>query len=69
MGALPGAGIWVKVLQVARLLLLLGVLAAGAGHGGAEEDVDDEHDEEEDAEGDTEVEEPDRGDPAALADV
>ena len=45
------------------------MLAAGAGHGGAEEDVDDEHDEEEDAEGDAEVEQPDRGDPAALADV
>ena len=69
MRSLPGTSIWVKVLQVARLLLLLGVLAAGAGHGRAEEDVDDEHDKEEDAKGDAEVEEPDRRDPTALADV
>ena len=36
---------------------------------GAEEDIDDEHDQEEDAKGDAEVEEPDRRDPTALADV
>ena len=69
MRSLPGTSIWVEVLQVARLLLLLGVLAAGAGHGRAEEDVDDEHDKEEDAKGDAEVEQPDRRDPTALADV
>lgn len=69
MRSLPGTSIWVEVLQVARLLLLLGVFAAGAGHGRAEEDVDDEHDKEEDAKGDAEVEEPDRRDPTALADV
>ena len=40
-----------------------------AGHGRAEEDIDDEHDQEEDAKGDAEVEEPDRRDPTALADV
>ena len=45
------------------------MLAAGAGHGRAEEDVDDEHDQEEDAEGDAEVEKPDRRDSTALADV
>ena len=45
------------------------MLAAGAGHCRAEEDVDDEHDQEEDAEGDAEVEKPDWRDSTALADV
>ena len=45
------------------------MLGAGAGHGRAEEDVDDQHDEEENAEGDAEIEKPDRGNPTALADV
>ena len=40
-------------------------LAEGAGHGGAEEDVDDEHEEEEDAEHDAEVLQP-RGPHAAC---
>ena len=42
------------------------MLAARAGHSRTEEDVDDKHHKEKDAEGDAEVEEPNRGDAAII---
>lgn len=58
---MPGA-IRVIVLDDARVLLDdLGACTA-AGHGRAEEDVDDEHDEEHDAERDAQPEQPRRVD-------
>ncbi len=41
-------------------------LGAGASHGRTQEDVDDEHNEEEDAEGDTQVQQPQRMDTRTI---
>ena len=62
----PGPCVRVELFDDGRLLLDRVGPCAGAGHGGAEEDVDDEHDEEEDAERDAEVEHP-RGTWSAVA--
>ena len=56
LGSLPRPGIRIKVLQVGDVLLL--ALGAGTRHGGAEEQVDDQHDNKEDTEGDAEIEKP-----------
>ena len=48
---------WVIVIDGGFFLDDLG-LCAGAGHGGAEEDVDEKHDAEEDGEGDAEPHQP-----------
>lgn len=56
---MPGA-VGIVLFNDAGLLLDDFRLGAGAGHGRAEEYVDDEHDEEEDAESDAQVEEPQR---------
>ena len=69
LGALPGPGVRVKVLQVTGLLLVLGVLAAGASHGRAQEDVDNEHHKEKNPKGDAKVEKPDRRHPTVLAHI
>ena len=56
LGSLPRPGIRIKVLQVGDILLL--ALGAGTRHGGAEEQVDDQHDNKEDTKGDAEIEKP-----------
>ena len=64
---MPRPGVGIEFLDHGLLLVRAGDdvgPCAGAGHGGAEEDVDDEHEEEEDAEDDAEVEQP-RGTHAA----
>lgn len=57
LGSVPGA-VRIVFFDDGRLFLDDLRLGTGAGHGGAKEDVDDEHNEEEDPKGDAEVQQP-----------
>lgn len=63
LGSVPGS-VRIVFFNDGRLLLNHLRLGARTSHGGAEEDVDDEHDQEEDSESDAEVKEPERLDPS-----
>ena len=62
LAAVPAPGVGVEFLDHGLIFVWVGQVCpcAGAGHGGAEEHVDDEHEEEEDPEHDAEVEQPGR---------
>jgi len=62
----PGSGVRIELFNNGRFLLDDVRPGAGAGHGGAEKDVDDQHDEEEDAERHAEVQHP-RGTRTTIA--
>ena len=61
---MPRSGVGIELLDDGRLLVggvaVDGGLGAGAGHGRAQQDVDDEHHQKEDAEGHAEVHHPRR---------